>query len=334
MALKIGINGFGRIGRNVYRVVHKRPDIEVVAVNDITDCKTLAHLLKYDSVHGVLDADVRADGDNLVVGAKKTRVLAEREPGRLPWKDLGADVVIESTGLFTEADKASEHIRSGGAKKVIISAPAKGEDLTICLGVNDQKYDPLKHHVISNASCTTNCVAPMAKVLNESFGIVKGLMTTIHAYTADQRLQDAPHKDLRRARAASVSMVPTSTGAAKAVGLVLPELKGRLDGLAIRVPVPNVSIIDLSCSLERETTREEILQAFRAAAQKNPYLSVSDEPLVSIDFNGNASSCTLDGQSVYVIGGNFAKVLGWYDNEIGYSTRLVDLAVFLHRRGF
>lgn len=333
MPAKIGINGFGRIGRNVYRIALKRPDIEVVAVNDITDAQTLAHLLKYDSVHGALAEDVKAANNELTVGSQRTKVLAERDPGRLPWKDLGVEVVIEATGLFTSADKASAHIQSGGAKKVIISAPAKGEDLTLCLGVNEQKYDPKNHHIISNASCTTNCVAPMAKVLHENFGIAKGLMTTIHAYTADQRLQDAPHKDLRRARAAGVSMVPTSTGAAIAVGLVLPELKGLLDGMAIRVPTPNVSIVDLSCVLNKQTSVAEVLDAFRDGAKKNPYLSICDEPLVSIDFNGNGSSCSLDAQSTYVIGGNLVKVLGWYDNEMGYSTRVVDLVEFLIKQG-
>lgn len=333
MPAKIGINGFGRIGRNVYRIALERPDIEVVAVNDITDAETLAHLLKYDSVHGVLGEDVKAVHNELLVGSKRTKVFGERDPGRLPWKDLGVEVVIEATGFFTAAEKASAHIQSGGAKKVIISAPAKGEDLTLCLGVNEQRYDPKNHHIISNASCTTNCVAPMAKVLHENFGITKGLMTTIHAYTADQRLQDAPHKDLRRARAAGVSMVPTSTGAAIAVGLVLPELKGLLDGMAIRVPTPNVSIVDLSCELSKQTSVAEVLDAFRAGTKKNPYLSICDEPLVSIDFNGNRFSCSLDAQSTYVIGGNLVKVLGWYDNEMGYSTRVVDLAEFLIKQG-
>ncbi|GAB2741909.1 type I glyceraldehyde-3-phosphate dehydrogenase [Nocardioides pakistanensis] len=327
MTVRVGINGFGRIGRNFFRaVLAQGADIEIVGVNDLTDNKTLAHLLKYDSILGRLDQDVVASGDSITVGGKSFAALSERDPANLPWKDLGADVVIESTGLFTDATKAKAHI-DAGAKKVIISAPAKNEDVTVVMGVNHTDYDPASHHVISNASCTTNCLAPMAKALNDEFGIVKGLMTTIHAYTADQNLQDGPHKDLRRARAAALNMVPTSTGAAKAIGLVLPELKGKLDGYAMRVPTPTGSATDLTIEVSREVTVEEVNAAVKKAAEEGPlkgYLKYSEDPIVSSDIVTDPSSCIFDAPLTKVFG-NQVKVLGWYDNEWGYSCRLVDL---------
>lgn len=327
MAIKVGINGFGRIGRNVFRAVAGDAAIEVVAVNDVTDAKTLAHLLKYDSVHGRLEQSVTAEKDALIVGGKTVRVFSERDPGKLPWKDLGVSVVIESTGLFTDKAKAELHIKGGGAKKVIISAPAKGADLTLCYGVNHTSYKAGEHHVISNASCTTNCLAPVAKVLHESFGIKRGLMTTVHAYTNDQRILDLPHEDLRRARAAALSMIPTTTGAARAVGEVLPELKGKLDGMAIRVPTPNVSVVDLSVELLKNATEAEINAAMKAASEGalKGVLGYSDEPLVSIDYNDSSFSSIFDALSTKVMDGNFAKVLSWYDNEWGFSKRMGDV---------
>ena len=326
MTVRVGINGFGRIGRNFYRAaLASGADIEVVAVNDLTDNASLAHLLKYDSILGRLEGDVVASDTDISVGGKSIKVFEERDPAALPWGEVGADVVIESTGIFTDATKAKAHI-DGGAKKVIISAPAKNEDLTIVLGVNDSLYDPASHHIISNASCTTNCLGPMAKALNDSVGIVKGLMTTIHAYTQDQNLQDGPHKDLRRARAAAINMVPTSTGAAKAIGLVLPELKGKLDGFAIRVPVPTGSATDLTFEAGRETSVEEVNAAVKAAADGDlkPYLKYTEDPIVSSDIVTDPHSCIFDAGLTKVIG-NQVKVVGWYDNEWGYSNRLVDL---------
>jgi len=329
MAIRVGINGFGRIGRNVLRACLASKDIEWVAVNDITSAKTLAHLLKYDSVHGRLDG-VRADGDGLAIGDRKLKVLAERDPAKLPWKDLKVDVVLECSGLFTDRDSAAKHL-AAGAKKVIISAPAKGADLTLCYGVNHTAYDPAKHHVISNASCTTNCLAPVAKVLHESFGIKRGLMTTVHAYTNDQRILDLPHEDLRRARAAALSMIPTTTGAARAVGEVLPALKGKLDGMAVRVPTPNVSVVDLTAELEKSTTEADINAAVKAAAEGplKGILAYSDEPLVSIDFNDNPHSSIFDAPSTKVMDGNFIKILSWYDNEWGFSTRMGDVTRYI-----
>ena len=327
MTIRVGINGFGRIGRNFYRAVKASgADIEVVAVNDLTDNATLAQLLKYDSILGRFPEDVRATADEIVVGGKSIKAFAERDPAALKWSDVGADVVVESTGFFTDATKAKVHA-DNGAKKVIISAPAKNEDVTVVLGVNDDKYDPAKHTVISNASCTTNCLAPLAKVLNDAFGIEKGLMTTVHAYTQDQNLQDAPHKDLRRARAAAVNVVPTSTGAAKAIGLVLPELNGKLDGYALRVPVPTGSATDLTATVSREVTAEEVNEAFKAAAEEGPlkgYLTYTEDPIVSADIVTDPASCIFDAPLTKVIG-NQVKVVGWYDNEWGYSNRLVDL---------
>jgi len=330
MAIRVAINGFGRIGRNVFRASINEPNIEFVAVNDLTDAATLAHLLKHDSVHGNFNADVKVKNGSIFVNDKELKVLAETDPAKLPWKELKVDVVIESTGRFVDRAGSSKHIQAG-AKKVIISAPAKDPDITIVLGVNDKEYDKTKHNIISNASCTTNCLAPVAKVLDENFGIVRGLMTTIHAYTADQRLQDAPHKDLRRARSAAISMIPTSTGAAKAIGLVLPHLKGKLDGLSIRVPTPNVSLVDLVAELKKPTTKEEINKLMKAAA-KGPLkgvLEYSEEPLVSIDLNGNPNSSILDSSLTSVMEGNMVKVFSWYDNEWGYSCRVRDLALFL-----
>jgi glyceraldehyde 3-phosphate dehydrogenase len=328
MAVKVGINGFGRIGRNFYRAVAARgSDVDIVAVNDLTDAKTLAHLLKYDSVHGRLHAEVQATSDGVSVDGKELRVLAERDPSALPWGKLGVDVVIESTGLFTDATKARAHIDGGGAKKVVISAPAKGEDITIVMGVNDEKYDPAKHTIISNASCTTNSVVPMAKVLLDAFGIEKGFLTTVHAYTNDQNLLDLQHKDLRRARASAINIVPASTGAAKASSLVIPELKGKLDGTALRVPVADGSVSDLVCILSRDVTVDEVNSAFEKAAGAGPlkgYLRYTEDPIVSTDIIGDPSSCIFDGLSTMAIG-NLVKVLGWYDNEWGYSNRLVDL---------
>jgi len=332
--VKVGINGFGRIGRNVYRAALNNPDIEIVAVNDLTDVQTLAHLLKYDTTHGKINADVSFKGDALIVNGKEVKVFAERDPGNLPWKDLGVDIVVESTGLFTKREKAAAHLQAG-AKKVIISAPATDEDITIVMGVNEDKYDPANHHVISNASCTTNCLAPFAKVLHENFGIVKGMMTTVHSYTNDQRVLDLPHKDLRRARAAAQNMIPTTTGAAKAVGLVLPELKGKLNGFAIRVPTANVSVTDLVALVSRNVTVEEVNAALKAAAEgpMKGILAYSEEPLVSSDYNGNPASSTIDALSTMVVDGNLVKVVSWYDNEWGYSNRVVDLAVYIAKKG-
>jgi glyceraldehyde 3-phosphate dehydrogenase len=332
MAVRVGINGFGRIGRNFYRAVRKQgAKIDVVAVNDLTDPKTLAHLLKYDSVHGRLDAEVRATDGGIAVDEAQIKVLAEREPGNLPWKDLGVDVVIESTGFFTDRAKAELHITSGGAKKVIISAPAKGEDGTFVIGVNDDQYDPAKHNVISNASCTTNSVVPMVKVLRDAFGIEKGFLTTVHAYTNDQNLLDLQHKDLRRARASAINIVPSSTGAAKATSLAIPETKGKLDGMSLRVPVPDGSVSDLVCVLEREVTVDEVNSAFEKAATDGPLkgiLRYTEDPIVSTDIIGDPHSCIFDALSTMAIG-NLVKVLGWYDNEWGYSNRLVDLVALV-----
>ncbi|MFO7250554.1 MAG: type I glyceraldehyde-3-phosphate dehydrogenase [Actinomycetes bacterium] len=333
MSIRVGVNGFGRIGRNFWRAAAASgKDIEIVAVNDLTDTTTLAHLLKYDSILGRLPNEVKAGPDEITVDGKAIKVFAERDPAKLPWGDLGVDIVVESTGLFTDANKAKVHAENG-AKKVIISAPAKNEDVTLVVGVNDHLYDPAKHTIISNASCTTNCLAPMAKVLHESFGIERGLMTTIHAYTQDQNLQDGPHKDLRRARAAALSIVPTSTGAAKAIGLVLPELKGKLDGYALRVPVPTGSATDLTVTLSREVTVEEVNAAFKAAAE-GPLagiLSYTEDPIVSADIVTDPASCIFDAALTKVIGTQ-VKVVGWYDNEWGYSNRLVDLVSLVGSR--
>jgi glyceraldehyde 3-phosphate dehydrogenase len=335
VTIRVGINGFGRIGRNFWRAANAADGdrgIEIVAANDLGDVATMAHLLKYDSVIGTLPYAVSVSGDTIQVGAKSIKILAERDPAKLPWGDLGVDVVIESTGRFTTGPAARAHIE-GGAKKVIISAPAKEEDITIVMGVNDEKYDPDAHTIISNASCTTNCVAPMAKVLLDSFGIVKGLMTTVHAYTQDQNLQDGPHKDLRRARAAAINIVPTSTGAAKATSLVIPELKGKLDGYSLRVPVPDGSITDLVVELGRDVTKDEVNAAFKAAAEGplKGILYYTEDPIVSSDIIGSPASCTFDA-SITMAHGNQVKVFGWYDNEWGYSSRLVDLAVLVASR--
>lgn len=327
MAVRVGINGFGRIGRNIFRAAKKQGvEIDFVAVNDLTDSRTLAHLLKYDSNFGIFDGEVRAEGENIYVDGQEIRVLGIRDPIGLPWKELGVEIAIESTGLFTARENAQKHI-TAGAKKVIISAPAKNPDLTVVVGVNDHKYQPEVHHIISNASCTTNCLTPVAKVVMENFGIVKGLMTTIHSYTNDQRILDLPHKDLRRARAAAVSMIPTTTGAARAVAEVLPELKGKMDGMAIRVPTPNVSLVDVVFELEKSTTTQELRDAFRLAAENElkAVLRYTEEPLVSKDFNGDSHSSIVDGLSTTVMGGNMAKVLSWYDNEWGFSCRVVNL---------
>ena len=349
MAVKIGINGFGRIGRMVGRAILERnsKNIELVAVNDITDAKMLAHLLKYDSVHGRFPGgNVKTGTDSIIVNGKEIKVLAKKDPGELPWKSLGVEIVVESTGLFTvkndgvnkkgkEVKGAINHITKGGAKKVIISAPAEGEDLTIVLGVNEDKYDPKNHSVVSNASCTTNCLGPVAKVLNDTWGIEKGLMTTIHAYTNDQRVQDLPHSDPRRARAAAVSMIPTSTGAAKAIGLVIPELKGKLDGFAMRVPVINVSVVDLTVTLKKDAAAEDINKALKAASEGKlkGIMDYTEDDVVSIDFNHYPASATVDSKMTKVIGGNFAKIIAWYDNEWGYSCRVVDLIEFMVKKG-
>ena len=333
MTIRVGINGFGRIGRNFYRaIVEQGADIEVVAVNDLTDTKTLAHLLKYDSILGVFKADVAHTDDSITVDGKAIKVLAERDPANLPWGDLGVDIVIESTGFFVDANKAKAHI-DGGAKKVIISAPGKNEDATFVVGVNHKDYDPANHHIISNASCTTNCLAPVAKVLDEAFGIERGLMTTIHAYTGDQRLLDAPHSDLRRARAAALNIVPTSTGAAKAVALVLPQLKGKLDGYALRVPVPTGSATDLTFTASRETTVEEVNAAVKAAAEGElkGVLAYTEDPIVSTDIVTHPASSIFDAGLTKVIGDQ-VKIVSWYDNEWGYSSRLVDLTVYVDER--
>ncbi|MFH1562198.1 MAG: type I glyceraldehyde-3-phosphate dehydrogenase [Nitrospirota bacterium] len=330
MAIKVGINGFGRIGRGVLRAGVNNSNIEFVAVNDITEAKTLAHLLKYDSNFGILNKDVSATSDGIIVDGKEIKVLKVKDPQELPWKDLGVEVVVESTGLFTDRDSASKHLQAG-AKKVIISAPAKGEDITIVLGVNEGKYDKNTHHIISNASCTTNCLAPVAKVLRDNFGLKRGLMTTIHSYTNDQRILDLPHKDLRRARAAALSIIPTTTGAAKAIGLVIPELKGKLHGISIRVPTPNVSLVDLVVEVEKATTVEEINAAFKQAATGalSKYLEYCESPLVSHDFNGNPKSAIFDPEYTTVLDNTLIKVLAWYDNEWGYSCRVVDLIEYV-----
>ncbi len=333
MAYKVGINGFGRIGRNFLRASHKDPDIEIIAVNDITDSKTLAHLLKYDSVLGILEADIQAEEDAIIVDGKKIKVLTEKDPGNLPWKDLGVSVVIESTGLFRKKQDALKHIEQGGAEKVIISAPATEPDVTLVLGVNEETYDPANHNVISNASCTTNCLAPVVKVLHDEFGVEKGFMTTIHAYTSDQKLLDAPHKDLRRARAAAVSQIPTTTGAARAVGLVIPDLQGKIDGIAIRVPTANVSVVDLVALLKKNATAEQANSAFKDAAQGKlkGILQFTDEPLVSVDFMANPHSAIVDGDYTRIIDDNLVKVLAWYDNEWGYSCRMRDLIKYMYK---
>jgi glyceraldehyde 3-phosphate dehydrogenase len=326
MSVNVAINGFGRIGRNVLRAAQNTPEFEIVAINDLTSPQTLAHLLKYDSIHGIFDADVSVTDDSILVNGKKIKVCSERDPAALPWKKLGVDVVIESTGFFTNGKDAGKHLQAG-AKKVIISAPGKEVDLTVCMGVNDGVYDAASHNIVSNASCTTNCLAPVAKVLLENFGIVKGLMTTVHAYTNDQRILDLPHDDMRRARAAAMSMIPTTTGAAKAVSLVLPELKGKLDGLAVRVPTPNVSLVDLVVETEKTTSVEEVNAALKTAANGSlkGILDFCETPLVSIDFNGNPASSSVDAATTSVIAGNMVKVMSWYDNEWGYSNRIVDL---------
>jgi len=331
VSVKIGINGFGRIGRNFFRAAKQRGfDFDFVAVNDLGDAATMAHLLKYDSVHGRYPGDVSVGADGLVIDGDELRVLAKRDPADLPWKELGAEIVIESTGIFTDRDRAAAHIEAG-AQKVIISAPAKHEDLTVVLGVNDDAYEPANHHVISNASCTTNCVAPMAKVIDDAFGIEQGFMTTVHAYTNDQSILDLPHKDLRRARAAAANIIPTSTGAAKATGLVLPHLKGKLDGMAMRVPVPDGSVTDLVATVSREITVDEVNAAFRAASEDGPLagkLVYTEDPIVSSDIVGSQASCTFDAGSTMVMV-NGVKAVGWYDNEWGYSNRLVDLAALV-----
>jgi glyceraldehyde 3-phosphate dehydrogenase len=334
MAVKVGINGFGRIGRNLLRAALDDRDIEIVAVNDITDATTLAHLLKYDSVLGNLAARVEAKGDSITAGAREFKVLKIKDPAQLPWKDLGVEVVFESTGLFTKRDDTSKHL-AAGAKKVIVTAPAKGPDAMLVLGVNDEKYDPAKHNIISNASCTTNCLAPVAKIVHQKFGILRGWMTTIHSYTNDQRLLDLPHKDLRRARAANLSMIPTTTGAASAVGEVIPDLKGKLDGISIRVPTPNVSLVDLVAQLNTPTTADEVNAALKAAAAgpMKGILAVTDEPLVSIDFRGNSNSSIVDAPYTKVLDGNLLKVLAWYDNEWAYSVRCIDLLKLIVKKG-
>ncbi|REK62046.1 MAG: type I glyceraldehyde-3-phosphate dehydrogenase [Cohnella sp.] len=334
MSVKIGINGFGRIGRNVFRASLNNPNVEVVAINDLTSVDTLAHLLKYDTTHGKLNATVEVADGALIVNGKTIKVFAERDPGALPWASVGAEIVVESTGIFTAKEKAELHLK-GGAKKVIISAPATNEDITIVMGVNHEKYDPAVHHVISNASCTTNCLAPFAKVLNDKFGIVKGMMTTVHSYTNDQQVLDLPHKDLRRARAAAENIIPSTTGAAKAVALVLPALKGKLNGMAMRVPTPNVSVTDLVAELKVNVTVEEVNAALKEAAEGplKGILNYSEEPLVSSDYNGDPASSTIDALSTMVVEGNLVKVVSWYDNEWGYSNRVVDLAAYIASKG-
>jgi glyceraldehyde 3-phosphate dehydrogenase (phosphorylating) len=332
MSVKVGINGFGRIGRNFVRVCQGFSDLEIVAINDLTDAKTLAHLLKYDSVHGIFNADVKTADTGILVNGKEIKVFSMKDPGGLPWKDLGVDIVLESTGHFTDRAGAMKHIE-GGARWVIISAPAKDPDVTVCMGVNEEMIDPKSHRIISNASCTTNCVAPVAKVLHKEFGILRGLMTTIHSYTNDQRILDLPHRDLRRARAAALNMIPTTTGAAKAVGLVLPELKGKLDGLAIRVPTPNVSVVDLVAEVSRDAMVDEVMHAFKKASEGSMkgILQYSEDPLVSSDLNGNPHSAIVDGTLTKVIDGRMVKVIAWYDNEWGYSCRICDLMHYLIR---
>lgn len=334
MMVKVGINGFGRIGRNVFRAALNNPEVEIVAVNDLTDVNTLAHLLKYDTTHGKLDADVQAAEGALIVNGKTVKVFAERNPENLGWKEVGAEIVVESTGIFTAKEKAELHLKAG-AKKVIISAPASNEDITIVLGVNEDKYDPANHHVLSNASCTTNCLAPFAKVLNDKFGIVKGMMTTVHSYTNDQSVLDVPHKDLRRARAAAENIIPSTTGAAKAVSLVLPELKGKLNGMAMRVPTPNVSVTDLVAELATNVTVDDVNGALKEASEGalKGILKYSEEPLVSSDYNGEPASSIIDALSTMVVEGNMVKVVSWYDNEWGYSNRVVDLAAYIASKG-
>ena len=334
MAVKVGINGFGRIGRNVVRAALGRKDIDFVAVNDLTDTKTLAHLLKYDSVLGPLPVPITSDADSISVGGKKIKVFAVKDPAQLDWSSVGAQIVVESTGRFTDAKEACKHIR-GPVKKVIISAPAKNEDVTLVLGVNDDMYDPAKHNIISNASCTTNCLAPLVKVINDKFGVQKGSMTTIHSYTNDQNVLDFPHRDLRRARAAALNMIPTTTGAAKAIGLVIPELKGKLDGYSMRVPTPNVSAVDLVAVVDRPTTAEQVNLAFKAAAagELKGILSYTEDPVVSSDMMHNPNSSIVDGEMTKVLDGNLVKVVSWYDNEWGYSCRVVDLIAFLAQKG-
>lgn len=332
--VKVGINGFGRIGRNVFRAALNNPEVEIVAINDLTDVNTLAHLLKYDTTHGRINATVEAGEGELLVNGKSVKVFAERDPGNLPWSQYGVEIVVESTGIFTEKSKAEAHLK-GGAKKVIISAPATNEDITIVLGVNEDKYDAASHTVISNASCTTNCLAPFAKVLQDKFGIVKGMMTTVHSYTNDQSVLDLPHKDLRRARAAAENIIPSTTGAAKAVSLVLPELKGKLNGMAFRVPTPNVSVTDLVVELGRNVTVDDVNNAFKEAANGSlkGIMNYTEEPLVSSDFNGDPASSTIDALSTMVVGDNLVKVVSWYDNEWGYSNRVVDLCKFIASKG-
>lgn len=333
MPVKVAINGFGRIGRIFLRASIGYKDFEVVAINDLTDSKTLAHLLKYDSIHGIFGPEVKVSDNGITVNGKEIKILAITDPGKLPWKDLGIDAVLESTGRFTDRASASKHL-DAGAKWVIISAPAKDPDVTVCMGVNEETIDLSKHKIISNASCTTNCLAPVAKVIHQEFGIVRGLMTTIHSYTNDQRILDFPHKDLRRARAAAMSMIPTTTGAAKAVGLVLPELKGKLDGMSIRVPTPNVSVVDLVAELKKDTTAEEVNAALKKAAEgkMKGILQYTEEPLVSIDFNGNDHSSIVDASVTKVIEGRMVKVIAWYDNETGYSSRVRDLIIYITKR--
>jgi len=336
MAVRVGINGFGRIGRNVLRAatMAKQTEIEFVGVNDITDTKTLAHLLKYDSVHKRFPGTVEAKGDALIVNGKSIKVSAIKEPEKLPWKELGVEFVLESTGRFTDKESASKHL-AAGAKKVVISAPAKGEDITICMGVNNEKYDPAKHHIISNASCTTNCLVPVVKVVMDNFGFKHGFMTTVHSYTNDQQILDLPHKDLRRARAAALSIIPTTTGAAKATGLVIPEVKGKIDGVSLRVPTPDVSIVDLTVEVERSTTVDAVNAAFKQAAASGPLkgiLDVSDEPLVSVDYIGSLYSSVVDSMSTAVIDGTLVHISSWYDNEMGYSSRCVDLLAYIGKR--
>ncbi len=334
MAIKVGINGFGRIGRNVLRACLGDRDIDFVAVNDLTDTKTLAHLLKYDSVMGNLTNEISHTENSIIVDGDEFRVFSEKDPALIPWDEVGAEVIIESTGRFTKAEDAAKHMR-GSVKKVVISAPAKGEDITIVLGVNEEMYDPAKHNIISNASCTTNCLAPVAKVIHEKFGIKNALMNTIHSYTNDQHLLDLPHKDLRRARAAAVSMIPTSTGAAKAVALVIPELKGKFDGISVRVPTPNVSLVDVVMNVEKETSTEEVNQVLKDAANEElrGILAFSEEPLVSIDYRGNSNSSIVDAENTKVIGGTAVKILSWYDNEWGYSCRVRDLVKYIAGKG-
>jgi glyceraldehyde 3-phosphate dehydrogenase len=338
MATRIGINGFGRIGRSVVRAFQAAgypSDLEIVAVNDLTDSKHLAHLTMHDSVHGRYPGKVTAEGDKLIIDGRSMTVTAEKDPAAIPWKQHGVQIVLECTGRFTEADKVKAHL-AAGAKKVIVSAPAKGQDATLALGINQNTYDAHKHHILSNASCTTNCLAPVARALDEAFGIVSGMMTTVHSYTNDQQILDLPHKDLRRARAAAMSMIPTTTGAAKALSEVLPRLKGKLDGFAVRVPTPNVSMVDLTVRLEKPSTKEQVNEVFKKAASDPSYLgvlAVTDEPLVSIDFNGDAHSATVDLQSTMVLG-DLAKAVAWYDNETGYATRLFELARFVAQKGF